>query len=252
MKVAGLIPARIESKRLPGKALIDICGLPAIVHTYKRCLMAKKLNEVYVVTDSDAIRDTVESHGGRVIMTGPHRNGSERIHEASLGLDCDIAMLINGDEVLVFPEHIDRIAEALIDEPKLEFTIGVTRYDKANCPQDFKAVLDLKGNLLYGSREDIPSSSIVAGDDRLKMVFIVGFTKASLAKYVAWPETPLEAKEFNEFMRILEHGGTIRCIRVEGAKISLDTAVDLKEIQRMMGQDKLLSIYATPALVPTS
>ena len=105
IKIVAMIPARLESTRLPGKALKDICGLPAIVHTYKRCLLAKKLNQVFVVTDSPEIRAAVSLHGGKVIMTGPHQNGSERIAEAITQVDCDIIVNVQGDEVLVNPDH---------------------------------------------------------------------------------------------------------------------------------------------------
>lgn len=243
MRSVGLIPVRLGSSRLPGKALKDICGLPAIVHVYKRSTMAKRLDDVFVVTDSDEIREAVESFGGQVMMTGAHRNGSERIYEASQRLDCDYIINIQGDEVLVYPDHIDRIAGAVIDDPSVDFSIGVTRYTKVACPQDFKGVLDLQGNLMYCSREDIPSSSVSGEDARLKVVFIVGYTKASLAQFVHWSETELERREPNEFLRILQHGGRIRAVEVDDAKISLDTPSDLEEIRRIMQEDELVTCY---------
>ena len=72
MKVIGLIPVRMESTRLPGKALKDILGLPAIVHVYKRCALAKGLDDLYVVTDSKEIKKQVEKQGGKVIFSGEH------------------------------------------------------------------------------------------------------------------------------------------------------------------------------------
>ena len=245
MSVVGLIPARLQSTRLPGKALKDVCGLPAIVHVYKRCLLAKSLDDVRVVTDSPEIRDAVEGHGGKVVMTGPHRNGSERIFEASRQLDCDIIVNIQGDEVLVYPEHVDKIVAPLIENPELEYTIGMTPYDKVACPDDFKAVVNLRGDLLYCSRADIPSSSIVHDERRMKMVFIVCFTRASLEQFVTWDETPLERREPNEFLRILEHGKTLRTVVVPGAKISLDTQTDLEEIRSLMLVDDLFRTYRT-------
>ena len=64
-----IIPARFESSRLPGKALVDIHGIPMILHVYKRCLLASKINDVYVATDNQQIADVVRSGGGKVIMT---------------------------------------------------------------------------------------------------------------------------------------------------------------------------------------
>ena len=66
-KVVGIVPARLESKRLPGKALADICGLPMIIHTCKRALLSKTLDDVYVATDSEEIQDVAESFGIKTV-----------------------------------------------------------------------------------------------------------------------------------------------------------------------------------------
>ncbi|SVD47860.1 uncharacterized protein METZ01_LOCUS400714, partial [marine metagenome] len=103
-----VIPARLESARLPGKALVDICGLPMVVHVYRRCLLAERLDDVVVATDSTEIASVVEGHGGRVVMTrSDHDNGTERIAEAAESLDSDIVVNVFGDEALVNPASID-------------------------------------------------------------------------------------------------------------------------------------------------
>lgn len=242
-KVVGMLPARLDSTRLPGKALIDIRGVPAIVHTYKRCCMAERLDEVYVVTNSPKIRDVVNDHGGKVIMTGEHPNGTERIHEASQSLDGDIYVLVNGDEVLVYPDHIDAIVSSLLANSGVEYTLGVTPYSKINSPQDFKVVIDRNNDMIYCSREDIPSSAISGNDNRLKAVFIVGFTRESLRQFVNMPCYELEDREPNEFFRILYNAHKIRTVRVDGARTSLDTEADLEEIINMMKTDELFPRY---------
>jgi 3-deoxy-manno-octulosonate cytidylyltransferase (CMP-KDO synthetase) len=108
MKVIGMIPVRLESSRLPEKALCDILGLPMVIHTLKRTQMAKTLDEVYVVTDSEVIKALVESHQGQVIMTSKvHQTGSDRLAEAAEHIEADIVVNIQGDEALVDPNHID-------------------------------------------------------------------------------------------------------------------------------------------------
>lgn len=246
IKVVGMIPARLESTRLPGKALKDICGLPAIVHTYKRSRLAKRLDQVFVVTDSPAIRDVVLLHGGEVIMTGPHRNGSERIAEAIEQVDCDVVVNVQGDEILVDPDHIDAIIEPMIQDKTIDFCLGVTPFEKTGSPSDFKAVTDLKGNLLYCSRSDIPYRLNPGNHHEkfLKVVFVVVFRKDSLKRFVSWESTPLEQAEPNEFLRILEHGEQIRTIHLEHAHISLDTEDDLQEIRILMERDLLRNRYS--------
>ena len=93
-RIVAIIPSRLESSRLPRKALTDICGLPMIVHVFKRCEFAKSLDEVFVATDSDEIRQIVEQHGGKVLMTSSHhKNGTERIAEARFSA-CSAGILI--------------------------------------------------------------------------------------------------------------------------------------------------------------
>ncbi|MFA0030465.1 3-deoxy-manno-octulosonate cytidylyltransferase [Vibrio breoganii] len=240
-KIIGLLPVRLESSRLPGKALKDVEGLPAIIHAYKRANLAKRLDDVYICTDSDEIIEVAKEHGCNFIKTSHHRNGSERINEAVKDIDADIIINIQGDEVLVDPVHIDQVASEMIDNCP-EYCMGVTPFNKFNSSQDFKAVLDLLGNLIYCSRSDIPSQSI-NGTELLKVVFIVGFTKASLKQFVEWPETSLERAEPNEFLRILEHGHKIKTVKMDHAHISLDTYSDLQEIRQLMKSDKLYKTY---------
>lgn len=91
MKVVGMIPVRMESSRLPNKAIKDICGLPMIIHTLKRTQMAKTLDDVYVATDNEEIKALVESFGGKVVMTKKeHKTGSDRLAEAARKIEADI------------------------------------------------------------------------------------------------------------------------------------------------------------------
>lgn len=244
MKVIGMIPARLQSSRLPEKALIDICGLPMVVHTYKRSTFAKRLDDVYIATDSDRIRITVESHGGKVIMTGTHHlTGSDRLAEACLSVDCDIIVNIQGDEPLVDPDHIDAIVAPLIENPSLQIAVGVTPYNKKGSNSDIKAVLDLEDNILYCSRTDLPSDARTPVNKMLKMCFIVPFRREFLLKYSSWKPTPLETIEYNEYLRVLEHGIKIKAVRIDNAKISVDTLEDLIEVTQYMKLDTLKYKY---------
>ena len=244
MKAIGIIPARLESRRLPEKALVDIMGLPMIVHTCKRSAMAKLLDEVYLATDSEKIREVAEYHGIKVIMTSPkHTCGSDRIAEAIQNISCDIVLNIQGDEPLVYPEHIDAICQVMLDDPRVNCALGYTEYSKKNSPTDIKAVMDLEENVLYCSRTDLPSEVYTPVNKINKLCFMVAFRKPFLFKYSSWAPTPLEKIEYNEYLRILEHGEKIRAVKIEGAKISVDTAEDLKTIRRLMETDNLRRMY---------
>jgi len=244
MKVVGMIPARLQSSRLPEKAIIDIAGLPMVIHTCKRAQLSKSLDEVYLVTDSEVIKQTGESHDIKVIMTGTyHQTGSDRLAEACQHIDCDIVVNIQGDEPLVNPDHIDAIVQPLFRDTSLQIAVGITSYKKKNSASVIKAVLDLKDNIMYCSRTDLPSDARTPVEELLKMVFIVPFRKSFLLQYTSWTPTFLEQIEYNEYLRVLEHGVKLRAVRVDGAKISVDTPEDLEEIRQLMEKDKLRFKY---------
>ena len=159
-RVVGMIPARLQSSRLPEKPLVDICGLPMILHVYQRCLLSAALNAVYVATDSERIRDVVTAAGGRIVMTGSHhQTGTDRIAEAVAAMPCDIVVNVQGDEALVRPEHIDAGVGALRDDPALNVSILVSPFRTHGSPSDIKTVVDERMNVLYFSRSDIPSDA---------------------------------------------------------------------------------------------
>ncbi|HOE16832.1 MAG TPA: 3-deoxy-manno-octulosonate cytidylyltransferase [Syntrophorhabdaceae bacterium] len=244
MKVVGMIPARLQSSRLPEKALIDIEGLPMVIHTCKRAQLAKSLDEVYLVTDNEKIRQAGESNGVRVIMTGTHhKSGSDRLAEACTYVDCDIVVNVQGDEPLVDPGHIDAIIDPLLRDPEVMISVGVTPYSKKNSLSDIKAVLDLDGNIMYCSRNDLPSDARTQVEKMLKMCFIVPFRKEFLLQYSRWEPTPLETIEYNEYLRVLEHGVKMRAVMIDDAKISVDTPEDLEEVKALMKRDTVKRMY---------
>ena len=237
-RIVAIIPSRLESSRLPRKALTDICGLPMIVHVFKRCEFAKSLDEVFVATDSDEIRQIVEQHGGKVLMTASHhKNGTERISEAAESVDGDIIVNVQGDEALVMPEHIDAAINALIEDENINVSILVNSFSKRNSPSDIKVVLDLHGNVMYLSRSDIPSNARTKDAPLLKAYHVLAFRKEFLMQYANWEETYLEKIEYHEHLRILERGHKIKAVKVDSQGISVDTELDLVEVKYLMEKD---------------
>lgn len=237
MKVIGMIPVRMESSRLPNKAIKDICGLPMIIHTLKRTQMAKSLDDVYVATDNEQIKELVESYGGKVIMTrSDHCTGSDRLAEAASKVDADIIVNVQGDEALVDPRHIDIGVEALKNSDA-KVSILLTKFSKKNLPGDIKAVVNLKDEIMYISRNDIPSDARVKVQSMLKAYHVVSFEKEFLLKYASLEQTPLEKIEFNEYLRILENGYKIQGAMVDSDSISVDTQSDLEHVRNAMIND---------------
>ena len=243
-KVVSIIPSRIESSRLPRKALLEICGLPMIIHVYRRCLLAKKLDQVYVATDNIEIQECVEMHGGKVIMTSSsHETGTDRIAEAAQNINAEIIVNVQGDEALVNPLYIDKVVTELEVNPNIDVGILVNPFNKKNSPSDIKVVLNNNNDVLYLSRSDIPSDSRNNDPSMLKAYHIVPFRKKFLLEFTKLEKGNLEKIEFNEYIRILEHGYKIRAVHVESDAVSVDTAKDLEYVRSKMLKDRWFSQY---------
>lgn len=244
-KTVALIPSRLQSSRLPCKALADIHGLPMIVHVYRRCLLSQYLDGVYVATDSEEIRDVVEGHGGRALMTSDtHETGTDRIAEAARNLNAEIVVNVQGDEALVNPDHIDSAVSVLHDNPSINVAILVNPFSKRNSPSDIKVVLNEKDEVMYFSRADIPSDARTPNPPMLKAYHIVPFRREFLLDYSSWDKGALECIEYNEYLRILERGHRIRAVRVESDAISVDTPEDLAYVRAKMANDPIFQQYS--------
>lgn len=244
MKIVGIIPSRLKSSRLPNKALIDIEGLPMVIHVLKRAQLSPVLEQVLVATDSKEIFDTVIEYGGKAVMTsGNHLTGTDRIAEVARDIKADIVVNIQGDEPLLIPGHIDRVVQPLINDPNVNIAVLVTPYSRKNSVSDIKAVLDLDNNVMYCSRNDLPSDSRTEVRNMWKICFIVPFRRKFLLEYSSWGQTPLEKIEFNEYLRILERGHKIKAVPVEKANISVDTPEDLVRVREIMKEDKIKFEY---------
>jgi len=244
LKTAAIIPARIESSRLPRKALLDICGLPMIVHVYKRCLLASLLDEVYVATDSVEIKESIEQHGGKVIMTSSsHQTGTDRIAEAAKKIDAEIIVNVQGDEALVNPVYVDQAVAELQKNSEINVAILVNPFSKVNSPSDIKVVLNKKNDVMYVSRADIPSNSRYKDPPMYKAYHIVPFRKKFLFQFTQLEKGSLEEIEFNEYLRIIEHGFKIRAVHVDSDAVSIDTAADLEFVRRKMPKDLFFTRY---------
>ena len=243
-KIVAIIPSRLESSRIPGKALLDICGLPMIIHVYKRCMLSSILDEVYVATDNVKIKDVVESYGGKVIMTSSaHQTGTDRIAEAATTIDADIVVNVQGDEALLNPNYINDAVRPLQENSAINISILVNSFNKRNSASDIKVVLNENNEIMYFSRSDIPSYARDNDHKMLKAYHIVPFRKDFLLEYSKWKKSHLEKIEFNEYLRILEKGHKIKAVHVESDAVSVDTQSDLSYVAEKMINNKTYKKY---------
>jgi len=235
-----LIPARMAATRLPGKPLLDIGGLPMIVHVLRRAEEAR-IGRVAVATDTPEIAAAVRSHGGEAVMTRPdHPSGSDRIYEALKHLDpegrTEIVVNLQGDFPTISPENIRAVlpplADPAVDISTLASEIHTEEEDLA--PSVVKAVGSPIGprrlRALYFTRATAPW-----GDGpRYHHIGLYAYRRAALERFVALPPSPLEQQEKLEQLRAMEAGMRIDVTIVDTVPRGVDTPDDLETARRLL------------------
>ncbi|MDH2383400.1 3-deoxy-manno-octulosonate cytidylyltransferase [Bradyrhizobium sp. CER78] len=237
-----LIPARMAATRLPGKPLLDIGGLPMIVHVLRRA-EAAGIGRVAVATDTAEIATAVKAAGGEVVMTRPdHPSGSDRVHEAMMTLDPDgraeIVVNLQGDFPTITPETIRSVMPAL-DDPAVDISTLASQIhteDEDRAPSVVKAVGSPIGanrlRALYFTRATAPY-----GDGpRYHHIGLYAYRRAALERFVKLPPSPLEQQEKLEQLRALEAGMRIDVTIVETVPRGVDTPADLETARRILSK----------------
>lgn len=238
MKVLCVIPARYASTRLPGKPLSMINGKPMIQRVYERAVQARLPQEVVVATDHEAVYKAVEGFGGRAMMTSPdHPSGTDRLAEVALNYpDIDVIVNVQGDEPMIPPEVIDRLAECFDHDPELDMaTLKVKMQEEDyNNPAAVKVVTSLSGYALYFSRSLMPYPRNKPEDFNVyKHVGIYAYKRDFLLKYAAMAPTPLERAESLEQLRALENGYRIKVLESDFQGVGVDTPEDLAAVNEI-------------------
>ena len=239
-KVVGIIPARWQSSRFPGKPLHDIAGKPMIQHVWERCQASETLEAVLIATDDERIAQTATAFGAQVKMTSEaHLSGTDRIAETIADED-QFSHVINiqGDEPLINTGLIDRIAIKLIDNPSIPMITAAlpmdNHLDLAN-PNIVKTVISADGKALYFSRSVIPyqdSGSPATSCYRHKGIY--GYTREFLLKFVRWKPSPLELTEKLEQLRALENGVSIHVIITDDDSPGVDTPEQAAIVEKLV------------------
>ena len=240
MRVICVIPARYASTRLPGKPLKLIAGKPMIQRVYEQAKKAAMPAEVIVATDDKRVYDTVLAFGGNACMTREnHPNGTSRLAEvAEKYPDADVIVNVQGDDPMISPEIIDRLAESFVEEPDLKMATMKTRMEETEFgdPSAVKVVADKNGYALYFTRSLIPYPRNKSDLFRVyKHVGIYAYTRTFLMQYAAMDPTPLEQVESLEQLRVLENGYKIKVLESDFRGIGVDTQEDLDAVNKLLG-----------------
>lgn len=233
-----VIPARMASSRYPGKPLVRILGLSMIEHVRRRALLAVGAAEVVVATCDRSIFDEVTAAGGRAVMTAnTHERCTDRVEEAMRSLDGEIVVMVQGDEPLLVPDAVERIAQPLIDRADVVCTNLLSPLESdadLENPNIVKAVCATDGRVMFLSRASIPFYRKHVDCPVFRQTGIMAFRASLLRQYSTLPETPFERAESVDMLRLLEHGLPIHGVVVSYPTIGVDRPEDVPVVERWL------------------
>ena len=239
-KAVGIIPARWNSTRFPGKPLHLIAGKALLQRVWEQCKKAKNLDSVIVATDDMRIAEAAFNWGAELALTSTnHCSGTDRVAEvARKTKEFSFIVNIQGDEPLVDPRLIDRIVEKLRSDRAIQIVTAAHAFEYAagaRSPHQVKVVVDVAGNALYFSRAPIPFEK----KDRslsLRHQGIYGFRRNALLQFVKWKPTPLERAESLEQLRALENGVKVHVLITAKGSPGIDTPADAKALEKKLAR----------------
>lgn len=242
MKIIGVIPARYQSSRFPGKPLADICGKPMIWWVYQQCMKVEDFDEVYVATDDDKIFSACTELGVKVIMTSDtHRTGTDRIGEVARKIPADLIVNIQGDEPLLEPATIKAAIEPFYHNPDLQISNLMAKItdpiDVVNCTVP-KVITNKEGIGVYLTRATAPYPKGSLDYAYYKQVCVYGFKPDALQFYcdygMTYGKAKVEAVEDIEILRFIENGYKVQYIEVDSETVAVDTPNDLQKVRAIV------------------
>lgn len=248
MKIVCLIPARYDSTRYEGKLLKPLAGKPVISRTYNNIKQMGIFDEVAVVTNSEDIKNELESHGARVIyIPKEYNSGTDRIADAISAIEADIIINVQGDEPFVRKEPLIDLINCLKEEKNDLVVASLMRAmddeNHINSSDYVKVVNDNKDFALYFSRSVIPMrKNLTPAPTYYEHIGVYAFTRKALITFSQLSATTLEKIESVECLRFLEHGIPIKMVRTDFLILEIDTEADRDRAERLIASGEL-SVY---------
>jgi len=237
MKVIGIIPARYDSSRFPGKPLANILRKSMIERVYEQCKKASSLSDVIVATDDERILNHVQSFGGEAMMTSKdHQSGTDRCNEVvqKLTENYDVIVNIQGDEPYINPVQIDEIIELFKEDKTQIGTLAkkITDIEIIANENSPKAIFDKNGIALNFCRN---IANISSECTYYKHIGIYAYRSGILTKICALEQSENEIRERLEQLRWLDNGYKIKVGITTFESLSVDTPEDIEKIEQKMG-----------------
>jgi 3-deoxy-manno-octulosonate cytidylyltransferase (CMP-KDO synthetase) len=243
MNVIAMIPARYNAARFPGKLMKNLGGKPVVLRTYEAVLHTDLFDEVYIVTDSDIIFETIVNAGGKAIMSKKvHECGSDRIAEAVENMNADVVINVQGDEPFIDKISLSKLIDVFKRDVKKEIDLAslkvqITSKEEIENPNIVKVITDVNNLAIYFSRSVIPYQRDQDNPVKYyKHKGVYAFRKQALIDFYNTPMTPLEASEKIEAIRYQEIGKKIKMVETNVEAVGIDTPEDLEKAIRFLNQ----------------
>ncbi|MDC1014823.1 3-deoxy-manno-octulosonate cytidylyltransferase [Candidatus Pelagibacter sp.] len=243
MKYIVVIPARYKSKRLPGKPLANIAGLPMIVRTYNQCTKVVSRDKIIVATDSLKIKKVCDEYKIKSLMTSSKcLTGTDRVAEVAKKIKCNFYINVQGDEPFFNPIDLKKLIKEAEKKPN-DIINGYTEikdkklFFSSSIP---KVVFDKKGYLLYMSRGPIPSNKALEFKIAWRQVCAYSFPRKAVLDFTLSKfKTPIETLEDIEILRFLEKGYKVKMIKMSNKSLAVDNNEDLEKAKIYLKYKKL-------------
>jgi len=245
-KIIGLIPTRLGSVRLPAKSLLPMEKYPLIIHVYKRVKLAKKLDDVVICCDDNKILKVAKKYGAKAILTSKHHvNGAERVCEAYniIKKNYDFIVDIQGDEPLISPHHIDEVIKFHLKNQETDIILPTLKIASINNTNIVRVLTDIKNNVLYLSRANVPEEFRKKKKYIKKHLSIISFKPEALIKFSKSKRTEIETIEDIELLRALEIGLKIKSLPLKGDSFSVDVFEDYQKAKVQIKSDRFYKLY---------
>lgn len=239
----GIIPARYQSSRFPGKPLAEILGRPMIWHVFDRARQCTALSSVVLATDDDRIRSAARKWDIPVVMTrSDHPSGTDRVLEAAekLKLNTDAVIVnIQGDEPALEPAMLAELV-APFSRPDIQVTTLARRINAAEAqdPDLVKVVFAADHRALYFSRSPVPFQRRETGGNYYGHIGIYALRMPTLKKFVALNQGRLEVSEKLEQLRLLENNIPIYIVETAHRSIGVDRPQDIEMVTQIILEKK--------------
>ena len=253
MNVIGIIPARMKSSRLPGKAMKKILKIPMIGHVYIRSKMSKILDKVYVATCDKEIKNYIKSIGGNVVMTSKkHKRAVDRTEEATKKIEkiykkkINLIVMIQGDEPILDPRMINQTVNIFKKNKKVQISNLYTELKNLKEISDLnrvKVVIDHNSDAIYFSREKISTKNFKGKKIYFKQGNIFCFSRKALYNFVKLKPSNSEIAESVDMNRLIESRYKIRMVKTKIHTINVDNQSDFDKAKIRMKKNKHFKLY---------